>query len=74
MRLALLTTVWFALVIAGMAVLWNYQFTPGTPAGPPDRWPLDSELKPSKTLPTLVMVTPPIALVRALASRNFHDS
>lgn len=46
--------IWMAALVGGLWFLSRYSFTPGLPAHAPTTWPLQSEIKPAKRLPTLV--------------------
>jgi hypothetical protein len=53
-------TIWFLTVGAGVAVLWNYENTPGaTAAAAPDQWPENSHIQRATNRATLVMMVHP---------------
>lgn len=54
-----LGSIWLVLVGAGLAVLMNYEYTPGVSTKAPERWPGDVPLKMSHGVPTLVMFVHP---------------
>jgi hypothetical protein len=53
-------TIWFLTVGAGVAVLWNYENTPGlAAAAAPDQWPATSNIQRATNRATLVMMVHP---------------
>jgi hypothetical protein len=60
-RLVLLTALglWLVAGTSGMAVLWRYGASPGTPADPPPQWPTTSMLERAAGRPTLLMFAHP---------------
>lgn len=50
---------WAAIVLAGMATLWNFTSTAGQPGAPPADWPSDTRLVRSSQGDTLVMIVHP---------------
>jgi hypothetical protein len=57
--LTALTLVWAVAIATGLAMVWNYESAPGTPATPPERWPIASPLTAASDRPTLVMMVHP---------------
>jgi hypothetical protein len=51
--------VWLAAIAAGLVMLMNYEYKPGTPGAPPISWPINSKIKLSNKQATLVMVVHP---------------
>lgn len=56
---ALIGTAWVAFVVAGFAILADYERTPGAAATPPERWPDASALARAGDRPTLLLVAHP---------------
>jgi len=54
-----LVPMWLAAVVAGMALLVDYEATPGAPSLAPDQWPADSAIRKSAERPTLVVAAHP---------------
>jgi hypothetical protein len=50
---------WFALIAAGLALLFRYQMSPGTAAIPPLKWPAESSIQRIPGMPTLVLTLHP---------------
>jgi hypothetical protein len=50
---------WVVAVGVGLGVLFRYSAAPGEAASPPAQWPIESKLRRSTTLPTLVMLVHP---------------
>lgn len=50
---------WSALVVAGFALLWTYEATPGAQQPAPPHWPAASRLRPDPSRPTLVLAIHP---------------
>jgi hypothetical protein len=60
-RLVILSsmTLWLLLAGIGLAVLWDYENTPGAAAKPPASWPVESRIKRAQDKATLVMLAHP---------------
>lgn len=60
-RLVILTsiTLWLLLAGIGLAVLWDYENTPGVAAKPPVSWPAESRIQRAPAKATLVMLAHP---------------
>jgi hypothetical protein len=52
-------TVWLLAAITGMALVWRYKATPGTPADAPAQWPAPSAIPRTPGRPQLVMFAHP---------------
>ncbi len=52
-------TLWLLLVGIGLAVLWDYENTPGVAAKPPVSWPAETRIERAKDKPTLLMLAHP---------------
>lgn len=50
---------WLVAAASGMALMWDYEYSPGAPATAPGRWPAASRLERSPGRATLVMVAHP---------------
>src|SRR5436309_2095363 len=51
--------VWAGAVAIGMAILWNYASTPGSPATPTEQWPTDTQIQRVSGKATLIMLAHP---------------
>lgn len=51
---------WLTLVLGGMATLWNFENTPGTPTHLPTTWPLETRLELHSKRPTLLTFLHPL--------------
>ena len=51
--------VWLIAVAGGMRVLWSYGNTPGTASDPPAKWPMQSQIRRTAGLPTIVVMGHP---------------
>ena len=60
-RLVILTSMslWLILVGIGLAVLWNYENTPGVAAKPSALWPTESQIQRAPDKATLIMLAHP---------------
>lgn len=60
-RLVILSsmTLWLLLAGAGLAVLWDYENTPGAAAKPPALWPVESRIQRARDKATLIMMAHP---------------
>jgi hypothetical protein len=56
---AIALAVWLPGVTYGFSVLWRYSMTPGHPASPPAKWPLQVSLQRNPTEATLLMFAHP---------------
>lgn len=54
-----LLVLWVVTVAVGLGVLAEYSFAPGEPADPPERWPVESAVRPLPGTYTLVMLAHP---------------
>jgi hypothetical protein len=57
--LAVAVLAWSTAVVVGVAWMWRYKSTPGTPGGAPATWPAASALMREPTRPILVMIAHP---------------
>ncbi len=55
----MLVPLWLAATAAGMAVLVDYELTPGAAGAAPARWPSAVSIEPSRERPTLVVAAHP---------------
>ena len=53
------SALWALAMGAGFWLIWSYQNTPGTASVPPSRWPANSQIQRSSSIPTLVMIAHP---------------
>jgi hypothetical protein len=60
-RLVILSsmTLWLLLVGIGLAVLWDYENTPGAAAKPPALWPAESRIQRAQDKATLILLAHP---------------
>src|ERR1043165_1176426 len=60
-RLVILTSMilWMSVVGLGLAILWNYENTPGVAAKPSVLWPIESRIKRAPDKATLIMLAHP---------------
>jgi hypothetical protein len=55
----LLSAVWLAAAVGGLAVVWQHQNGPGAPANAQPRWPIETPLTRATDGPTLVLLAHP---------------
>ena len=58
-RDGVLVVFWLAAVLGGSVMLWRYKSQPGSVGAVPERWPAQSAVTPSTSVPTLVMFAHP---------------
>src|SRR5258706_16167738 len=59
LNLAIGGCAWMLVVCSGFGLVNSYDYTPGQPAKPPNRWPTGSTIQPSSGKANLVMMAHP---------------
>jgi hypothetical protein len=57
--LVVIACLWVLAVCTGLRILLNYDYSPGSGAIPPGKWPRDAKIKPVPGQPTLIVLAHP---------------